>query len=547
MIQLKLQFSKTGNLTLVRPTGTVLESVNDGPEPPAEPYILGLPDELLNNIFSLAMGRCGGYGSIYYSCGASIASTCKQFQGMAQRLLYRSILFQNCCGLVPACRPARRFHATLKSNPLLGTFCRTLDIYVSTSEWMSSTGKVRETVADDYNLANELLSWLPNVRHFTIHGGFNRGNSNLTWEMLRIAFEHMPFIKDITILTQGLHGLLVDDIVNNVNLPHLETLSIHGASEFSVSSGGEGQNVTYTVAECWRDQVSFHEILVPLSCLPQVNLSLSGLDLGLLLLPSSMNRQAQGDEDADAKLQDKENTANFKTLNTDSCSASPAALSKLLAWPKLLENFSFGRNDSILYQTGWDLSIFQSLLSPYQASLKTLSIGGLDYVKERSLIDLSSFLSLEEFWVSKYSFAASPKEAASVFLAPKLRKFTWDFGIRDQHSESWSDFGIEEEKWILDFAELASSRGSALREFWIQFQPDRYSAPYTRQAYKAVGYPWDRMDAMKGPMSARGITLEYYPSPIFSKADMEQRLDQMERDQEYDPADSEHSPVSTET
>jgi hypothetical protein len=149
-------------------------------------------------------------------------------------------------------------------------------------------------------------------------------------------------------------------------------------------------------------------------------------------------------------------------------------------------------------------------------------------VKEKSLIDLSSYISLEEFWVSKYGFAASPEEAASVFLAPKLRKFTWDFGIRDQHSESWSHFGIAEEKWIMDFAELASSRGSALREFWIQFEPDAWSSPDTREAYEAVGYPWDRMDAMKDPLSARGITLEYYPSPIFSKADMEKKFSQME-------------------
>ena len=129
---------------------------------------------------------------------------------------------------------------------------------------------------------------------------------------------------------------------------------------------------------------------------------------------------------------------------------------------------------------------------------------------------------------------ASPKEAALMFLAPKLRKFTLDFGIYDQHSESWSDFGVTEEQWILDFSELASSRGSALREFWIQFQPDEWSSPYTREVYEAVGYPWDKMDAMKGTMSARGITLEYYPSPIFSKAEIEQRFNQMEeQDQEY--------------
>ena len=202
--------------------------------------------------------------------------------------------------------------------------------------------------------------------------------------------------------------------------------------------------------------------------------------------------------------------------------------------------------DSILEKTDWDLSIFQSLLAPYQTSLKTLAIGGWCCVKEQSLVDLSSFLSLEEFWVSKHGFAASPKEAALMLLAPKLRKFTLDFGIYDQHSESWSDFGIAEEKWILDFAELASSHGSALREFWIQFQPDKRSTPDTREAYEAVGYPWDRMDAMKGPMSAKGITLEYYP-PIFSKGDMETRFNQMEeQDQEYEAAESEQSQVSTE-
>jgi hypothetical protein len=256
MIQLELEFSKTGNLTLVRPKDTV-ESINDGPEPPAEPYILRLPDELLTNIFSLAMGPCRWYGSSYYSCGTSIISTCKRFQGVAQRLLYRTILFWNCCGLVPACRPARRFHTALKSNPLLGTYCTRLDIYVSTRDFR----KVDKTVADDYNLASELLSWLPNVRHFTMRGVFDGGNSHRAWEMLRIAFEHMPFIKVAAFHREALHGLLVDDIISNVNLPHLEILSIHGASQLSVSCGGEGQDDTYTVVECWRNHVSFHETL----------------------------------------------------------------------------------------------------------------------------------------------------------------------------------------------------------------------------------------------------------------------------------------------
>jgi hypothetical protein len=134
-------------------------------------------------------------------------------------------------------------------------------------------------VADDYTLANELLSWLPNVRHFTIQGGFDGGNSHLTWEMLRIAFEHMPFIKDVTFYREGFHGLLVDDIINNVNLPHLEILSIYGASRFLVSYEGEGQDDAYTAVECGRNQVSFHETLILLYCPPQVHLSFSGLGL----------------------------------------------------------------------------------------------------------------------------------------------------------------------------------------------------------------------------------------------------------------------------
>jgi hypothetical protein len=262
MIQLELKFSKTGNLTIVRPKETVLESVSNRPEPPTEPYILRLPDEVLTNIFSLAMGPCGWDGSIYYSCGTSIISTCKRFQSVAQRLLYRTILFPNSCGLVPACQPARRFYTTLKSNPLLGTYCRMLNIYVAVPKYSSSKGEVEKTEADDYNLANELLPSLPNVGHFTIQGGFDGGCSHLTWEMLRMAFKHMPFIKNVTFHREGFDGLLVDDIISNVNLPHLEKLSICGASKFSVNYGGEGQDDTLTAVESRRNQVSFHGTLV---------------------------------------------------------------------------------------------------------------------------------------------------------------------------------------------------------------------------------------------------------------------------------------------
>lgn len=169
-------------------------------------------------------------------------------------------------------------------------------------------------------------------------------------------------------------------------------------------------------------------------------------------------------------------------------------------------------------------------------------------MKRKTLIDLSPFVSLEEFWVSKHGFDATPEKAASVFLAPKLRKFTWDFGVHDQHTESWSDFGVDEEKWILDFAKVAAARGSALEEFRIQFQPDAWHGHGSLEALEAEGgYPWDRMDAMKDSMSARGIALTYHPPPIYSKEEVRRNIMELEEeDKRSEVAESELSQASTE-
>ena len=217
---------------------------------------------------------------------------------------------------------------------------------------------------------------------------------------------------------------------------------------------------------------------------------------------------------------DHEGKARFKNLVISDYSDTPAALESLLAWPEILEHFVFER----IYYTEhhWSFGTFESILKRHQSTLKTLCIGQL--FGRTTCINVTPFSNLEELNLSRWALDCTPDIAVSMLLGPKLKTFIWDFGIYDQHSESWSDFSQREQEWILEFARLTAARKSALKKIKIRFEPDEWSTPNTPGSYESVGFPWDRMDAVDVLIRPLGMILEYFPPPALSKFEVEQRI-----------------------
>jgi hypothetical protein len=225
--------------------------------------VLRLPDEILTEIFALASGSYYNHG--HHSDLISIIKTCKRFQDVAQPILYCSIRF---CSvpplyeLTPAHASARKFCASLTSNAQLGSYCKSLSIQSKVSAFKFRPSESYKTVANLFEVGDKVLSMLPNVRVFIFASGFDAGTSPQTWNMLRVAFQHMPFLTELSLNNTKMHGLLVNDIIRNINLPNLEILSLHGASNYLATPGQTEGEYTYTEVQNSRSEVRFHGTLI---------------------------------------------------------------------------------------------------------------------------------------------------------------------------------------------------------------------------------------------------------------------------------------------
>jgi len=231
LIQYQLGASESGELSLIRPvveksSGGFIETV-----PTRESWILGLPDELLDGIFAIAVVPSDNtWPRKHYACALAISAVSKRFHRIIKSFLYHTARFPNSCGIVPPCRPAIRFHRTMKDNTSLRPLCKALDVYVSDIPGPKSMC--------DYDLANDLLSWLPNVKSFALQGGFGSGKARHTWALIQRAVEHMPLIENFTLHREDLSGLIVPPIIQHLNLPNLKKLTLNGITGKPLNSDG---------------------------------------------------------------------------------------------------------------------------------------------------------------------------------------------------------------------------------------------------------------------------------------------------------------------
>jgi hypothetical protein len=167
--------------------------------------------------------------------------------------------------------------------------------------------------------------------------------------------------------------------------------------------------------------------------------------------------------------------------------------------------------------------MFESWLLIHSETLRHISIGYLSRNGSDRLFNATRFPNLEFLQLSRWqmppslTFKFRPEDVN--VLGPKLRTFSWNFSIYDQHTEGWLDFGEKEVEWLHQLAEAAVASKAVLRTIKIQFAPD-----FPWDTTEEMGYPWDLMDDLREQVM-RPIGLELsYNQPSISKVKWLERI-----------------------
>jgi hypothetical protein len=134
--------------------------------------------------------------------------------------------------IYPVCK-TRKLIKTLEANPSLGRFCQSLSLY------MSDVCPTR--VKTDSECLDMIIPELKNVKYLTVHGGFEPGSKNHTWDIIKRCSKHMPRLEQVLLAREAFTGPGFADILQNLQIPMLQELYIHGSSEpnTDASSGVE--------------------------------------------------------------------------------------------------------------------------------------------------------------------------------------------------------------------------------------------------------------------------------------------------------------------
>jgi hypothetical protein len=377
-------------------------------QPTGEPLILRLPNELLSQIFAIAVAYDRNEFNLrIYKTALSLSIICRRFHPLVQPLLYKHILLGTFVGFVPPKLPAKRFYRTMKSNPSLRLLCERLHIHVDT---------IRPNLkADDFMLANEILPWLRSVRILHLHGGFDHADS---WPMLLNAICHMPLIEDLSLSRETFVGPSLIRVSSELELPCLRRLSLSGAM------GGEEDDTTSQFQP-----------------------------------PPSFVRT------------DWKHTATLTDLCLTDIKCRPDILQEFLTWPAALERFtlyglSWGRAGTYDW---YDSTAMEAILRTQRHSLRHIYLGALK--RDTYFPSLSDFPNLEELWLLACNFPSLPKQAAERLTNERLRILSINYNFEREDQVPIQNFGTEQARYLQSFAFYVSSLKVPLRTICIKFSP----------------------------------------------------------------------------
>ncbi|OAA73613.1 F-box domain protein [Cordyceps fumosorosea ARSEF 2679] len=455
-----------------------------------------LPEELLLRIVEFVYGPDVELEQAYlladrHAVFHALALVDRRFRRLATPLLYRVFATsENPFRERQRARKTALFLRALRDNPALREHVRGLCLY-------TAEGRDKYPSTELFAQVRELVTLVPETAFLHVNGGFDDFRTE-TLEIVGTAIVSMKRLRHLSLNRQG-YGPTLEDVVREFRRSlDIRRLSLNGVTAM--------MRVTGPI---------IHEKVhhAPLPRFTSHN------------LPASSPLYSHGPQEY--------RTASFTHLTLKDYSEDWAATAQLLSWPRALHSFEFGnfRNN----RNDMDLCMFGNALLQHRDTLTALDLGFLrrrssaDAGEAATMIDVSLFPALRELTLSRWSFRSTDLaftgETGRRLLAPRLRRFTWSFGIGFMESERLSDMGPNEEAWLRDFGNYAAERrrrggeacdGGCLRTIYVRYLPIRVLGEQG-----SAEYPWDRLRRVADDLAPRGIEL-LYSDPKWSREDWQE-------------------------
>ncbi|KAJ5091783.1 F-box domain protein [Penicillium alfredii] len=458
-----------------------LDALNLRPDQQAP--ILRLPNELLQLIFEFATAKKDKDewdARIWaYSLLTPLAEVSRRFNSLVLPMLY-GIIDLNGHPFNYQQR-VKQLHDTLKQRPELRSLPRSLQIEIED-----------EGTKLDFPVIHDLVVWATGLTHLRLYGGFGvQENSDTflyglrdeTCALVRSAGQCLPALRSFDIFSCFSAGALTQ-MIESFAFKSLEKLEI------------------WAILEDHNEPVLSDEKVNHSNLFQAVDLDIQG-------------------------------AASFTSLSLNGYSADLRTLFHLTRWPKKLVHFtSRCVHDDDDGPADLDFAELRPALLPHLETLQTIELQGPYKSNRDGLFNAAEFPNLESFKISRWAIAprgslAWTPEHADLLLAPRLKVLTWVVDESPAEVEEWDEFSPEEEKWMREFAKVASQRRSTLQRIHIQYKPETYNVE------ERFGYPWDRMDKVREEIRPYGVALGYDEPPLSKKEwqeEVDSKKERMERE-----------------
>lgn len=199
-------------------------------------------------------------------------------------------------------------------------------------------------------------------------------------------------------------------------------------------------------------------------------------------------------------------------MNLDTFTGTAEDLENFLSWPVCLDQFTLGNLFRPAVSHRLSLAEMGRQLIPHQSTLRTLAIKYLE-VEGLDGFDLTGFTSLEDLTLSAWTTGAA-EGCEGKLLAPRLRKFTWDFPVEEARGRGpLHEFKAPQREWLRRLASAAVRENVPLRVICVDF----YGVDVCGWANDLPEvYPWDYIDSVADEFRDAGIRVKY-PRPILTK------------------------------
>ncbi|KAH8897326.1 hypothetical protein GQ53DRAFT_837973 [Thozetella sp. PMI_491] len=422
--------------------------------------ILRLPDELLRDIISLVHSASSADHVFYLredvpgpNCASLVQNqvlaltlVCRRLNRIATPTLYSAL---DIC-ISSWIKDKRKMSTallrrTLIENPSLRAFCATVEVY----DMIAEEGNSPVTATK----AAEVLTWLTAARTFRFMGSLSyTGGDHLA--IIELALKHMAVLTDLYVYDSefGIDLVLLCRAVKSASSTFLRTLEIDGAWH----KGGD----------------------------------------------AFMNQ-----------LQTLSLSSKFSEVKLSSFLHTPAVLDAFLRCIATLERLTFkctmyrDDHDNI---TPWSLGSLQPTLERHRHTLRHLDVRSiaprLDKRDPLYGFNLSSFEALETLSLNVSSTGVDTTHVECL-VAPRLKKFHWDFSSEDDDLPmTLSSIRQEEEEWLRALAMAFVRKKAPLSEILVTYEPQCQLGGFSDGI--AI-YPWEHFDAVASDVRPYGITVSY--------------------------------------